>query len=52
MVTHQMDVVRRVGDDVAIIADGSIVERGEVAAVFVGPRTETARRLVAEVRHA
>ncbi len=52
MVTHQMDVVRRVCDDVAIIADGSIVERGEVAAVFAGPRTETARRLVAEVRHA
>lgn len=52
MVTHQMDVVKRVCDDVAIIADGSIVERGEVAAVFAGPRTETARRLVAEVRHA
>lgn len=52
MVTHQMDVVRRVCDDVAIIADGSIVERGEVAAVFAGPRTDTARRLVAEVRHA
>lgn len=52
MVTHQMDVVRRICDDVAIIADGSIVERGEVAAVFAGPRTETARRLVAEVRHA
>ena len=52
MVTHQMDVVRRVCDDVAIIAEGSIVERGEVSAVFAGPRTETARRLVAEVRHA
>lgn len=52
MVTHQMDVVRRVCDDVAIIADGSIVERGAVAAVFAGPRTETARRLVAEVSRA
>ncbi|MCE1196000.1 ATP-binding cassette domain-containing protein [bacterium] len=52
MVTHQMDVVRRVCDDVAIIAEGSIVERGAVSAVFAGPRTETARRLVAEVRHA
>lgn len=52
MVTHQMEVVKRICDDVAIISGGSIVESGPVASVFAGPRTETARRLVAEVSHA
>lgn len=52
MVTHQMEVVKRICDDVAIISAGSIVESGPVAAVFEKPRTETARRLVAEVSNA
>jgi len=52
MVTHQMEVVKRICDDVAIISGGSIIESGPVASVFAGPRTETARRLVAEVSHA
>ncbi|TXT50035.1 MAG: D-methionine transport system ATP-binding protein [Spirochaetes bacterium] len=48
MVTHQMEVVRRICDDVAIIAKGSIVESGSVGSVFENPRTETARRMVAQ----
>jgi len=52
MVTHQMEVVRRVCDDVAIISGGTIIESGSVASVFAGPRTETARSFVAEVSHA
>ena len=52
MVTHQMEVVRRICDEVAIISAGSIVESGSVESVFTRPRTETARRLVAEVSRA
>jgi len=52
MVTHQMEVVKRICDDVAIISAGSIVESGSVESVFTRPRTETARRLVAEVSRA
>lgn len=52
MVTHQMEVVRRICDDVAIISDGLIVESGSVASVFSRPSSETGRRLVAEVNHA
>jgi len=52
MVTHQMEVVKRICDDVAIISGGSIIESGSRASGFAGPRTETARRLVAEVSHA
>lgn len=52
MVTHQMEVVRRICDDVAIISGGTIIESGSVASVFAGPQTETARRFVEEVSHA
>jgi len=52
MVTHQMEVVKRICDDVAILSAGSIVESGSVETVFAAPRTETARRLVAEVNNA
>ncbi|MDX9827833.1 MAG: ATP-binding cassette domain-containing protein [Spirochaetia bacterium] len=51
MVTHQMEVVRRICDQVAILSAGSIVERGPVASVFANPRSETGRRIVGEVSH-
>ena len=51
MVTHQMEVVRRICDDVAIIAEGVIVESGPVATVFAHPRSEMGRRIVSEVGH-
>ena len=51
MVTHQMEVVRRICDDVAILSAGSIVESGSVASVFAIPRSEMGRRIVGEVSH-
>lgn len=51
MVTHQMEVVRRVCDDVAIISSGSIVEQGSVGEVFAGPKSEIARLLLKEVQN-
>ncbi len=51
MVTHQMEVVRRICDDVGIIAGGEIVESGPVASVFANPRSEMGRRIVSEVSH-
>lgn len=52
MVTHQMEVVKRICDEVAIISNGAIAETGPVASVFSTPRTDTARRLIREVKHA
>lgn len=49
MVTHQMEVVRRVCDQVAILEAGRLVEAGPVAELFRQPRSEAGRRLVAEV---
>ncbi|HEY0282941.1 MAG TPA: ATP-binding cassette domain-containing protein, partial [Rhizomicrobium sp.] len=45
LVTHEMDVVRRACDRVAILDKGRLVEVGEVAQVLFEPRTETARAL-------
>ncbi len=49
MVTHQMEVVRRICDDVAILSGGTVVEQGSVQSVFERPRSDMAKRLVSEV---
>jgi len=48
LITHEMDVVRRVCDRVAVLEDGRVVECGTVEDVFLHPVSETARRFVRE----
>jgi len=48
LITHEMDVVRRVCDRVAVLDAGRIVEQGTVADVFLHPRHSTTRRFVNE----
>jgi D-methionine transport system ATP-binding protein len=48
LITHEMDVVRRVCDRVAVLDGGHIVEHGSVADVFLHPRHATTRRFVNE----
>lgn len=48
LITHEMDVVRRVCDRVAVLDAGRIVEHGAVADVFLHPRHVTTRRFVNE----
>ncbi len=48
LITHEMDVIRRVCDRVAVMDAGEIVEQGEVADVFLHPRHVTTRRFVLE----
>lgn len=45
VVTHEMDVVRRACDRVAILECGKLVEAGTVAQVLFRPQTEAARTL-------
>ncbi len=53
MVTHQMEVVRRACDAVAVLDGGRLVETASVEELFRDPRTAAARRLVAgEALHA
>jgi len=48
LITHEMDVVRRVCDRVAVLDAGMIVEHGAVADVFLHPQHATTRRFVNE----
>ncbi|MBQ8292823.1 MAG: ATP-binding cassette domain-containing protein [Bacilli bacterium] len=46
IIAHQMSVIERVCNKVAILSDHKVVELGEVAEVFLNPQTEAARKLV------
>jgi nickel transport system ATP-binding protein len=47
LVTHDMGVVARLADDVAVMDNGVIVEQGDVEAVFHAPQHRVTRNLVA-----
>lgn len=51
LITHEMDVIRRVCDQVAVMDGGVIVEAGPVAQVFLHPQHATTRRFVQEDEH-
>lgn len=51
LITHEMDVVRRVCDRVAVLDAGHIVESGPVAEVFLHPMHAVTRRFVLEAEH-
>lgn len=48
LITHQMEVVRRVCDRVAVLKDGRIVEQGATADVFLHPQHPVTRAMLAE----
>ncbi|TAL74680.1 MAG: methionine ABC transporter ATP-binding protein [Rhodanobacter sp.] len=48
LITHEMDVVRRIADRVAVLDAGHLVESGTVADVFLHPQHATTRRFVSE----
>lgn len=48
LITHEMDVIRRVCDRVAVLDGGALVESGPVVDVFLHPKHPTTRRFVDE----
>jgi len=48
LITHEMDVIRRVCDRVAVLDAGHLVEHGPVVEVFLHPKHPTTRRFVHE----
>ena len=46
IIAHQMSVIERVCNKVAILSDHKIVEMGSVVEVFMNPKTEAAKNLV------
>ncbi|MES2103579.1 MAG: ATP-binding cassette domain-containing protein [Pseudomonadota bacterium] len=48
LITHEMQVIRTICDQVAVIEDGEIVEAGDVMDVFLHPQHAVTKSLVAE----
>ena len=46
LITHEMDVVKRICDLVAIIDHGKLVEQGSVSDIFSNPKTKLAQEFI------
>jgi D-methionine transport system ATP-binding protein len=51
VITHEMDVVRKIADRVAVLDSGALVEEGDVYTVFTAPQAELTRRIVTNSLH-
>ncbi|WP_183574331.1 methionine ABC transporter ATP-binding protein MetN [Mucilaginibacter sp. X5P1] len=52
LITHEMNVVKAICDEVAIISEGKLIERGPVSEVFAYPETTIAKQFIASSLHA
>ena len=46
LITHEMEVVKSICDQVAILSDGQVIEHSDVESFFFNPQTELAREFV------
>lgn len=46
IITHQIDVIARLADNVAVLSEGRLVESGPVAQVFADPQHELTQKFV------
>ncbi|SDR87632.1 D-methionine transport system ATP-binding protein [Mucilaginibacter mallensis] len=52
LITHEMNVVKAICDEVAIISEGKLIERGSISEVFAYPETTIAKQFIASSLHA
>jgi D-methionine transport system ATP-binding protein len=52
LITHEMNVVKAICDEVGVISDGKLIERGAVSEVFAYPETNLAKQFIASALHA
>jgi len=46
IITHEMDVVKNICSEVAIIGDGELVEKGSISDIFAHPKTQLAKEFI------
>lgn len=46
VITHEMDVVKKLCNKVAVLENGNVVEKGDVVEVFSDPKTKTSREFL------
>ena len=51
LITHQMEVIRKICNKTAIMSDGKIVEEGTVKDIFMHPKTKLAKEFVSNISH-
>ncbi|OBX04734.1 DL-methionine transporter ATP-binding subunit [Gallibacterium genomosp. 3] len=51
LITHEMDVVKQICDQVAIIDKGCLVEQGSVSEIFSNPKTQLAQDFIRSTFH-
>lgn len=51
LITHEMDVIRRVADKVAVLDKGCIIETGSVLECFLHPKEIVTRRMLGQLQH-
>ncbi|MGV9858905.1 methionine ABC transporter ATP-binding protein [Gordonia sp. NPDC003425] len=51
VITHEMDVVRKLANRVAVLDRGKLVEQGEVYQIFSDPQAELTKRIVENSLH-
>ncbi|MCE2570192.1 methionine ABC transporter ATP-binding protein MetN [Motilimonas eburnea] len=51
LITHEMEVIKSICDQVAIIDGGQLIEQNSVAEFFSHPKTELAKRFIAATIH-
>ncbi|MEY4476209.1 MAG: D-methionine transporter, ATP-binding protein [Pseudomonadota bacterium] len=51
LITHEMDVVKRICDQVAVISGGKLIEKDSVSEVFSHPKTPLAQQFIQSTLH-
>lgn len=51
LITHEMDVVKRICDRVAVISNGQLIEQDTVSEVFSHPKTPLAQQFIQSTLH-
>ncbi|MDO4896591.1 MAG: methionine ABC transporter ATP-binding protein MetN [Moraxella sp.] len=51
LITHEMDVVKRICDKVAVMDKGAVVEQGSVGDIFANPKTDLAKAFIRSTVH-
>lgn len=47
LITHEMDVVKSICDQVAVISGGELIEQGSVSEIFAHPKTDLTKEFIA-----
>jgi len=51
LITHQIEVIKKICNKAAIMSDGQIIEKDETKEIFLNPKTELAKEFVQNISH-